>query len=415
MAKKKKSKTAIDINTVLYAHSKRLNDLENNTIRHNESPTEATRESVYNNAKKQVGDIEDIDILFSQEELLAMGEELARLNSEYNELHRLDSLDLYISAFSGIVGACVEILLIGIPQRSSEGLKAKPLSDWIRKAFEERFPPEEMNRLANDMSSKVPYDAQDNRNTTVYVEGLSAYYHRLLSLGHDPFLGLIVGVFDIITGRMTTIDKNGVFVSQVMENYSDRREINIFVAIAKQLRHFASDINTSMGLPAPLMSICNLFQFGEFGEYEQTIAEIVQGMYYEGFDFIHFCSLSVSSILIEVITRVGYAIKRIGKEGCSIKDSIPFSLKRDKHPKLATMLFVSHSLATAANAEKVYFTKNPVAINSVEWSLFSFYAYKQMKWWLMEKPLARSRYVVNGIDDQLSDLYKSIDDAIELS
>lgn len=45
-------------------------------------------------------------------------------------------------------------------------------------------------------------------NTTEYVTGLSAYYHRLL-LGHDPILGFAVGGFDIMTGRMTTIDKTG--------------------------------------------------------------------------------------------------------------------------------------------------------------------------------------------------------------
>lgn len=50
---------------------------------------------------------------------------------------------------------------------------------------------------------------------------------------------------------MTTIDKTGKIVSQVMENYVDRKESDIFAAIAKQIIHFKSDITTSMGLPAP--------------------------------------------------------------------------------------------------------------------------------------------------------------------
>lgn len=33
---------------------------------------------------------------------------------------------------------------------------------------------------------------------------------------------------------------------------------------------------------------------------------------------------------------------------------------REKHPKFATMLFIGHSAATAINAEKVYFTQNPI-------------------------------------------------------
>jgi len=86
------------------------------------------------------------------------------------------------------------------------------------------------------------------------------------------------------------------------------------------------------------MSLFNLLQFGSIGEEELTIAEIVQGMYYEGYDFIHFCSMSVPVMLVEVVVRLGYAFKRI-KEGHSVKESIPVSLDREKHPKLATMLF----------------------------------------------------------------------------
>lgn len=54
---------------------------------------------------------------------------------------------------------------------------------------------------------------------------------------------------------MTTIDKTGKIVSQVMENYVDRKESDIFAAIAKQIIHFKSDITTSMGLPAPFIVV----------------------------------------------------------------------------------------------------------------------------------------------------------------
>lgn len=47
---------------------------------------------------------------------------------------------------------------------------------------------------------------------------------------------------------------------------------------------------------------------------------------YEGYDFIHFCSLSIPVMITEVIVRLGYALKRI-KEGNSIKDSLPLSTK----------------------------------------------------------------------------------------
>lgn len=312
-----------------------------------------------------------------------------------------------ICASAGILSGMIDLLLVGIPQKTPDGLKGRSLSNYVRDWFDKKFPEDEMEKLANSKVSKVPYDAQDNRNTTEYVQGLSAYYHRLLSLGHDPLLGLLFGVMDILTGRMTTIDKTGKIVSQVMGNYADRKESDVFVAIAKQIIHFKSDITTSMGLPAPMMALFNLLQFGSIGEEEQTIAEIVQGMYFEGYDFIHFCSMSIPAIITEVVIRLGYGIKRI-KEGNTIKESIPFSLNSEKHPKLATMLFIGHSATTAINTGKVYFTKNPMAINYPQWIAFAKYSYSQLKWVFIEKPELRDAYVFGKINEELKEVYDEV-------
>ncbi len=339
----------------------------------------------------------DLETIFTEEELKQNSEVIAKMREEFNTLHRLDKYDIAISAVAGIVSAAVDILMVGIPGPSPEGLTAGTLSNYIRAEFEKKFPP---GALETSVESKVPYDAQDNRNTRIHVEGLSAYYHRMLSLGHDPLLGFAVGVFDIMTGRMTTIDKTGKFVSQVMDVYSNRRESKLFEALAKQVIHFKSDITTSMGLPAPLMGLFNLLQFGSIAEEEQTIAEIVQGMYYEGYDFIHFCSMSIPVMLTEVIVRLSYAFKRI-KEGYPVKESIPFSTNREKHPKLSTMLFIGHSGATAINAGKVAFTKNPMAINYPQWIAFAKYSYSQLKWVLQQKPELQKQYVEGQIEEDL--------------
>ncbi len=357
-------------------------------------------------AERHVGTGYELEDLFTAEELKDNSDAVRLLNDEYSDLHKLDKYDVAISAFAALVSAAVDILLIGIPQKGPTGLTAGTLSNYVRAYFEKKFPEDEMQKLANSKVSKVPFDAQDNRNTKEYVQGLSAYYHRLLSLGHDPVLGFIVGVFDIMTGRMTTIDKAGKVISQVMENYSDRTESNLFAALAKQIIHFKSDITTSMGLPAPLMGLFNLLQFGSIGEEEQTIAEIVQGMYYEGYDFIHFCSLSIPVMLTEVIVRLGYSVKRI-KEGHAVRESIPVSLNRDKHPKLATMLFIAHAGAAAANTGKIYFTKNPMSINYPQWIAFAKYSYSQLKWAVINKPDARDAYVSGKLNEELHNVIDS--------
>ena len=371
-----------------------------------------TWEELCHDAERHVGKNCDLESIFTEEELNSNELAIKQMNAEFNAIHRLDAFDVSISALAALVGAAVDILLIGIPEKTPDGLKAGALSNYIRDYFDKKFPEDEMKKLANSKESKVPFDAQDNRHTTIRVEGLSAYYHRLLQLGHDPVLGFVFGVADILTGRMTTIDKTGKIVSQVMENYADRTEADIFAALAKQIAHFKSDVTTSMGLPVPLMSLFNLLQFGSIGEEEQTIAEIVQGMYYEGYDFIHFCSMSIPAMLVEVIVRMGYALKRI-KEGYSVKDSIPISLNREKHPKLATMLFMGHSAVTAVNAGKVYFTQNPMAINYPEWIAFAKYSYSQLKWVLIEKPELKDCYVRGKINEELHSILAEADKTFE--
>lgn len=368
-------------------------------------------ELVNESEKKVEGDV-SLSSLFSGEELKNNRLALKKWEDEFNAIHMLDKEDIVICAIAAIVGASIEILTIGIPHTSPQGTQAGPLANYIREWFNKKFPEEEMQKIANSNLSKVPFDAQDNRNTEIYVEGLSAYYHRLLELGHDPVLGFIVGVFDIMNGSMTTIDKRGKIVSQVLDVYSDRKETNIFAALSKQVAHFKSDVTTSMGLPVPLMGLFNLLQFGSIGEEEQTIAEIVQGMYYEGYDFIHFCAMSIPVMITEVIVRIFYSLKKI-KEGNSIKDSIPISTNRIKHPKLGTMLFIAHSGATAVNLGKIMFTRNPLAINYPQWIAFGKYSYQQLKWALVEKPLACYYYIEDKIEEELKDIYEDIDSLME--
>lgn len=443
MSRYKYSKTEQEINDVLKFQSNELKAIENELpstdeidkriqksedllrmLGHTEMPvvptgTETKRviavpswEDLLAEAYLNVGTGNKLESLFTEEELKRNRQEILQLNAEFNQLHKLDKYDVAICASAGILSGVIDLLLVGIPQKTPDSLKGGLLSNYVRDWFDKKFPEDEMEKLANSKVSKVPYDAQDNRNTMEYVQGLSAYYHRLLSLGHDPLLGLLFGVMDILTGRMTTIDKTGKIVSQVMKNYANRKESDIFAAIAKQIIHFKSDITTSMGLPAPMMALFNLLQFGSIGEEEQTIAEIVQGMYFEGYDFIHFCSMSIPVMITEVVIRIGYGIKQI-KEGNTIKESIPFSLNREKHPKLPTMLFIGHSAATAINTGKIYFTKNPMAINYPQWIAFAKYSYSQLKWVLIEKPELRDAYVSGKINEELKRVYDEVNRTFE--
>lgn len=394
----------------------RASNIDNNIISDEDIPQlddevisirELSFEEIVRNANAAEYIDTNLDNLLTKAEMDNIKHNFDMLSKEFNDIHKLDSVDYMISVFAGLLSATVDILFVGIPHNTYEGLKSGQLSDYIREGFNKVFSPEEMEKLAQKSISKVPYDIQTNNETIISerVEGLCTYYHRLYSLGHDPLLGFFVGVRDILEGTITTIDRNGVYLHQPA-HYKDidvRKASDIFGGICKQFIHLKSDITTSMGLPAPFMGIFNLFQFGSIGEYEQTVAEIVSSMYYEGFDFIHFCSQSVPVMINELTVRLCYSLKRI-KEGEQIKKSIALSTNRNKHPKLETMLFISHSICVGINSGRIAFTKNPMAINYPEWLVFTKYFIEQLMWISINKADKRIEYIDNKLIKELDEL-----------
>ena len=407
-----------------------LNDLniniqiDNNPLENNKKSLDIPSwEELVACAKKEINGNVQIEYLFTDEELKQNEEYIKVLNEEFNSLHRLDEYDYMICAIGSLIGAIIDIMLIGIPvSPTRNGIKAGSLANFIRDHIEQRYGTEKIKELANSYKAKVPYDLQHNdinmeRMVDIKVEGLCPDYHRLYSLGHDPFVGFFVGIMDIMNGTMTTIDEKGKLVRQVVKysNLEKRVETDFIEAIIKQINHLKTDIATSMGLPVPLMGLFNFLNLGSIeykmngGEGKDTISEIVRQMYKSGFDFIHFCSQSVAVAVMEIFVRVAYAIKRIN-EGFNIKESVPLlKINRQKYPKIATMLFLSHSGAVAINTGEIIFTKNPLSINYAEWLAFSKYSFNQLKWALYDKPMLRYNYVKGIINKEFDKIFNDID------
>lgn len=326
--------------------------------------------------------------------------EYESLKKQFEKQYKLSNDEYMLVVAAGLLASLVQIFMVGIPQRTSNGTKAGPLSNYIRDYFEKKYSTEEIRKLEHSALSKVPFDAQTNvyagqNITSTYVDGLNPYYHRLVSLGHDPILGFVVGIFDIMNGSMTTIDRTGRIVVQKIEKYANRRESDIFAAIAKEIAHLKTDVTTSMGLPAPFMGVANILQFGNFGENGDTIAQIVQGMYYEGYDFIHFVSTTIPTMIVEVFVRLYMVCKRL-KNGMGIKTAVCIKKDEIEYQKMQTILFLSHAIVTSINVGQLLFTKNPMVINYNEWISFSKYAIHQMLWQFVKKPELREKYILQN-------------------
>jgi len=340
------------------------------------------------------------DVL-SLEEIQRIEQKLSFLHGDFEAIHKLDKLDWAICGVSGILAALVDVFLIQMPKhpgflggKSSEG---GPLANWIREKVNHSFSPEEIRKLERE--NWVPYDPAHSANLSQRVEGLGPGTHRFQSLGHDPILGFIFGVKDILMGTFTAIDKNGSLIVQNV-GIADTSIIgmNLFEAIGRVFGHLKSDVTTSRGLSVPLMPLFQFLQFGEIGKRGYTVGEVTRSMYRGNYDFRHFLAMSITPLLIEALVRFGYFAKRM-HEGHEFTEAIPINLSLSKRqPKLQTMLFSAHLIATAANAGKVAIGQNPLMINYPQWIALFRYTIPQLKWGLLDKENERFRYVQKRID-----------------
>ncbi len=341
------------------------------------------------------GDVSVCDLL-DDAQIAESNRFIAAIRQKYDLEHRLDALDWGIAGIAGVVSALVDIFLVKMPSSAghlgSGATKGGWLSDKIRDRLKNIYTPKQIKELEDKF--KVPYDAATSDGLAKKVAGLGPTVHRFHSLGHDPILGFIFGVRDIMQGKFTAIDKFGKVIVQDIPGADNG--IGLFKAIATQFGHLKSDIGTPAGLPAPFMPLFQMLQFGDVGG--RTIGELSRTMYAKGYDFGHFLAMSIPVMIIEVIVRLGYFAKRL-YEKHSFMDSIPFDIPtRKRQPKLQTMLFTAHTIATAANAGKVYFTKNPLAINLAQWQWYAKVAYSQLRWVLFTKEAERLELVQNAID-----------------
>lgn len=98
--------------------------------------------------------------------------------------------------------------------------------------------------------AKVPFDPSIHEQ----VKGLNPRTHRIQSFGHDPLLGIIFGVRDIMAGKFTVIGRDSkIHIIDMSDKISPEK--NPFMALIKWICHILSDIPTTKGIPVPGLSI----------------------------------------------------------------------------------------------------------------------------------------------------------------
>lgn len=328
-------------------------------------------------------------------------EDFARLKGEsYEASLRWDKLDYLFVFASGILAALSDLLLVRIPRmkypRIYKEQPVSPLTDWIKQYDTTKGHSEgwfaDWARSLED-ACKTPYDRQHAvfDGELEGIPGMGGHSHRFQSLGHDPVLGFVFGVHDILRGTITGFSYDGkgtmlheffsrptgaaIFDPPVNENFT----VRLIETLLKHIGHLISDVATPMGLPAPFMTLFQGINVGSFGEKGRTVGEIARWMYLNGYDFRHFLVSGITPAVIEIILRAYIMIRHYSEHGET-------KFRVAQNPKYRSMLLTAHSVAAAANAGKVALLQgNPLAINQAEWMAFLRYLLPHMKYWMFDR------------------------------
>jgi hypothetical protein len=211
-----------------------------------------------------------------------------------------------------------------------------------------------------------------------------------MSPGHDPILGFIFGVIDILRGTMTVIDKNGIL--HVVK--TGEGTFNLIEAFIKVFAHLLSDIFTKAGVQPPFFSLLQLlsgkspFILRENGE-KVSYTNVVRFMYKHGYDLRHFATMGIVPLTFELVVGTYYNLANF--------DAIYGGYKNPNHKyKLTSMLTIAHSLCMSGNILKMWmYGWNPLAFNYGEFlmlvkSFFSLYKSKIEKEDFIEKSLLKN-------------------------
>lgn len=330
---------------------------------------------------------------------LLTDEDLKRLRNEsYEGSLRWDKWDHFFVYGSGMLAALTDLLLVRIPKTMKTGQyagqKGSPLTDWF-KQYDTR-PGHSEGRFADwarklEETCKTPYDRQAAvlDGELAQIPGMTGKSHRVQSLGHDPVLGFVFGVLDILRGTVTAFSYDhlagdhrivaGEVYSPLPAGGLDEQIIRLIEAILKHIGHLISDVATPMGLPAPLMTLFQALNAGSFGEKGRTVGQLARWMYLNGYDLRHFVVSGVTPLVIEIVLRAYMMLRHYSEQG-------EMKLSVARSPKYRSMLLAAHGVAAAANAGKVaLYQGNPLAINQAEWMAFLRYLFPHMKYWMFDR------------------------------
>jgi hypothetical protein len=274
----------------------------------------------------------------------------------------LDGIDWIAAGLGGAVAAVIDLLVVAIPKDVIYLGEHPQAGSFLTKLLKGWNVPSD-NVLAEH--AKASFDLVNGGER--HVPGMFPGNHRFMTPGHDPLLGFIVGIHDLLRGGRTAIGTDG----RVRFDANTGSPVDgLAAAFLVETLHLASDVATKAGLPAPLATLAGLLRFGSFGEKGRTLADLARYAYEVGYDLRHFLTTLSAPAASRLFLGAYFVVRRWRDEDYRLgaELSAPRGASLLAHPRLRAMVFMADAVACAANAGKIaLYQGNPAAFNYGQW------------------------------------------------
>ncbi len=229
-------------------------------------------------------------------------------------------------------------------------------NDYFRDKYSQRY---SMDYWTEIPYKSVPYDAI--KGSSELGLGLNGKNHRLKTLGHDPLLGWIFGVINILTDTVTLSDFKtyriqrvpqfkimpaSVSFSELMSDCFDmikNHKMNLPAAVFAQAQHLKSDVFTKQGLPVPVLGVlAPEFASDLYGEHYDFLCLARDSAFVGGSVFI--------SRLINMLISLVHGMFYDSDNGIS---------RELYNVRTRKILMISSSVASGSSIIAAAVTKNP--------------------------------------------------------
>ena len=340
-----------------------------------------TFEEISREAEQSIKRTVTINDILTEDDIKEVDSRVAQHIEEFNREYSLDGWDYAIAGTCGLVAGMLDFMCVKSPVRSTSAKFDTPLDGVfnrsVQSAFNKILPPD----LSHELSESFKIGSADTSmkgRLLSYSGKLSPYNHRLKELSHDPVLGFIFGVYDMMNNSCTIIE-NGKITSYNSVHANDFNE-NVFYALGRMCGHLASDVNApsaagnrGMGLPAPFMGLLTMLR------------GVIEYMYLNGYDMRQFVVSSVPVAIMEVLLRACWVIKGVNLEGKTLWTALSQTAPGNMHKKFRMITAASYGVLCAMNAGKICVTNDILNLNYAAWMGLIWNGFHALKWALLDK------------------------------